>query len=143
MKRIVRHEFPLWFTVLTAVLAISNFFVFGWMSLFDPTIPFKELGAGAGAFPVQFFAVRHIAMGVPLAYGLWKKNTTVLTTMYAMFLIVAVLDVSLLVINGYFIPIIGDLSTAATLLISIPGFIGLTSLGLWHLLNNNGRSATV
>ncbi len=126
--------FPAWFTILTAMLVLSNFFVFGWLSLLDPTIPFKELGEGDGAFPVQFFAIRHIAFSFPLAYGLWKRNTTILTAMYGMFLVIAVLDVSLLLIKDYFIPIIGDLSTALTLLIAIPAFIGSQTLGLWHLL---------
>lgn len=126
-------RFPAWFVLLTSVLVISNFALFGIASVFDPTLPFKELGEAGGAFPVQFFAIRHIAFSVPLAYGLLKRNTTVLTVMYSMFLIMAVLDVSLIVVEGYFIPIIGDLSLLATLIIAVPGFIGSTSLGLWHL----------
>lgn len=126
-------RFPSWFVALTSLLVISNFVLFGWMSLLDPTLPFKELGEGGGAFPVQFFAVRHIAFSVPLAYGLWKRNTTILAAMYGMFLIIAILDVSLLVINDYFIPLVGDLSLPLTLLLSVPGFIGSTSLGLWYL----------
>ena len=133
--------FPAWFTILTALLVVSSFLIFGWLSLLEPTIPFKELGEGDGAFPVQFFAIRHIAFSVPLAYGLWKRETTVLTAMYAMFLIIAVLDVSVLVVEDYFIPIIGDLSLPLTLLLAVPGFIGSTSLGLLFLATRNGAAS--
>ena len=125
--------FPLWFSILTLILVVSNFFIFGIFSVLHPTLPFKELGEGAGAFPVQFFAIRHIAFAGPLAYGLAKRNTTVLTTMYVIFLTMAILDVSLIVAMGYFIPIIGELSLPATLAIAIPAFILPTSLGLYHL----------
>lgn len=125
-----------WFIALTAALIVSNLVIFGVWSLFDPTFPFKELGEGGGAFPVQFFAIRHIAFSVPLTYGLVKRNTTILKAMYSMFLVMAVLDITVLVANDYFIPVIGDLSTIATLAISIPGFIGSTSLGLWYLSRN-------
>lgn len=127
------ERFPIWFVLLTSVLVISNFAIFGLASLLEPTFPFKELGEGRGAFPVQFFAIRHIAFSIPLAYGLGKRNPTVLAAMYTMFLVMAVLDLSLIVVEGYFIPVIGELSLLATLVIGVPGFIGSTSLGLWHL----------
>lgn len=126
-------RFPAWFTGLTILLVVSNFVVFGWVSLLDPTIPFKEIGAGDGAFPAQFFAIRHIVFAGPLAYGLWKKNVAILSAMYAMFFVMAVLDITVLVANDYFVPILGELPLVWTITISVPGFIGTTSLALWHL----------
>ncbi len=128
-----RPAFAPWFVVLTTGLIISNFVVFGVWSLLDPTLPFKELGEGGGAFPVRFFAIRHIVFALPLAYALVVRNTSILKAMYAMFLVMAVLDITVLLANDYFVPVIGELSTAATLAISLPGFIGTTSLGLWYL----------
>ncbi len=133
MATSVRPSFPPWFVALTVLLGLSNFVVFGWISLLDPSIPFLELGAGDGRFPAQFFAIRHIVFAGPLVYGLVARNVSILKAMYAMFLAMAVLDIVVLVANGYFIPIIGELSLAATLAISIPGFVGSTSLGLLHL----------
>ncbi len=133
MSQTARISFPTWFVALTIALGISNFVVFGWISLFDPSVPFFELGAGEGRFPAQFFAIRHIVFAGPLIYGLVTRNVSLLRAMYGMFLAMAVLDITVLLANGYFIPIIGELSLLATLAISVPGFIGSTSLGLLHL----------
>ena len=98
-------KFPTWFTGLTALFVISNLFVFGGISLFFPHITFPNSGDGA-IFPIQFFAARHIAMAVPLFHGLIKKDVKVLRTMYTIFAIMSLLDVALLGIYGYNIPII-------------------------------------
>ncbi len=123
----------MWFSGLTAALVFSNFFVFGLASLLDPSLPFPEMGDTAAAFPIQFFAVRHIAFAFPLLYGLVKRNTTVLAACYSIFLIIALLDVSLLLINGYYIPIVGELPYAATAALSVSCFILPMGLALKHL----------
>lgn len=120
-------KFPLWFTILTIVLIVSNFFIFGLFSLIHPELPWPDLGKTEAAFPIQFFAIRHIAFAVPLLHGLIRKEVTVLKTCYTIFLIIAVLDVAMLAVNGYYIPVlvkfVGDLPLAATLLISTTAFI--------------------
>lgn len=125
-------KFPRWFTLLTAVLVISNLFVFGIASLINPSLPWPDLGEAA-RFPIQFFAVRHIAFAFPLLYGLLSSDVKVLITCYSIFLIVAIIDVALLAIYGYYIPIIGELPFAATLGISISCFILPMGIALKHL----------
>ncbi len=137
-----KPAFPQWFTVLTTIFVVSNLAIFGIATIVDPTLTFDELGEGLGSFPVRFFAARHVAMGMLLLFGLVKKNVTVLTTMYAMFLILSVADVLLLAFNpDYFIPILGDLSTTATLAVAIPAFTVPTGLGLYHLLTRPDQTA--
>ena len=70
--------FPTWFTVLTVLLFISNLFIFGLGTLLDPSLAFPESDSSAH-FPIQFFAVRHIAFSIPLFHGLIKKNPMVFT----------------------------------------------------------------
>ena len=78
-------KFPLWFTILTIVLIISNLLVFGLFSILHPELPWPDLGKTDAAFPIQFFAVRHIAFGIVLLHGLIKKKTIVLTACFHMF----------------------------------------------------------
>lgn len=135
-------KFPLWFTILTIVLVISNFFIFGWFSLIHPELPWPELGKTEAAFPIQFFAVRHIAFAVPLLYGLIKKNVTILATCYSIFLVIAILDVALLAVHGYYVPVlvkfVGELSLPVTLAISISMFIVPMGLALRYLKSVQG-----
>ena len=120
-------KFPMWFTILTWVLVISNLFIFGIFSVIHPDLPFPDLGKTEAAFPVQFFAIRHIAFGVVLLHSILKKNIEVLKAMYHVFLIIAILDVALLAIYGYYVPVlvkfVGELSLPATLLVSSCLFI--------------------
>ncbi|MCP4424962.1 MAG: hypothetical protein GY803_10750, partial [Chloroflexi bacterium] len=104
MKKSV--QFPTWFTALTVLFFISNLFIFGGLTLFSPHTTFPGSGDGA-IFPIQFFAARHIAMAVPLIHGLIKKDVTILKTMYIIFIIMSIIDIALLAIYGYNIPIIG------------------------------------
>ena len=83
-------QFPVWFTTITALFVFSNLFVFGGATLFNPSISFPEAGAAA-AFPIQFFAIRHIALGIPLLRGLVKKDVKILTTMYHIFVVMSVI----------------------------------------------------
>ena len=120
-------KFPLWFTILTWILIISNLFIFGIFSMVHPELPWPDLGNTDAAFPIQFFAVRHVAFGVVLLHGMLKKNPVVLKALYHIFLIIAILDVALLAVNGYYIPVlvkfIGEVSLPVTLLISTGLFI--------------------
>ena len=127
------EKFPLWFSALTGLLVISNLFIFGLASLIDPSLPFPDMGDGPAAFPIQFFAVRHVAFSFPLLYGLIKRDTTVLAVCYSIFMSIAVLDVGLLIIKGYYIPMIGALPYAATVALSICCFIVPMALALRHL----------
>ena len=99
---------PTWLLVLTAVLVIFNFFVFGWLTLLQPHLTWPDAGAG-GIFPIQFFAVRHIAFAIPLLHGLLKRDGKILMIMYMMFLIIAILDVALIFVYGYYIPLVVQL----------------------------------
>ena len=99
-------NFPIWFTVLTAVFFLSNLLLFGAITLFFPHFTFPGSGDGA-IFPIQFFAARHIGMAVPLLHGLIRKDVKILKTMYTIFIIMSIIDVVLLAIYGYNIPIIG------------------------------------
>ncbi len=120
-------KFPLWFTILTWVLVISNLFIFGIFSIIHPDLAFPDLGKTDAAFPIQFFAIRHVAFGVVLLHGILKKNVEVLRALYTVFLIIAILDVALLAIYGYYVPVlvkfVGELSLPVTLLISSCMFI--------------------
>ena len=124
--------FPTWFTVLTVLLFISNLFIFGLGALLDPSLAFPESDSSAH-FPIQFFAVRHIAFSIPLFHGLIKKNPTILRAMYSMFLIISILDVSLLLINDYYIPFIGDLSLPVTVGLATFAFFLPMAIGVRHL----------
>ncbi len=120
-------KFPMWFTILTWVLVISNLFIFGIFSVIHPDLPFPDLGKTDAAFPIQFFAIRHVAFGVVLLHAILKKNVEVLKALYHVFLVIAILDVALLAINGYYVPVlvkfVGELSLPVTLLISSCMFI--------------------
>ena len=114
--------FPLWFTLLTAALAVSNLFIFGLWTLLAPSFAYFELGGTAADWPIQFFAVRHIAFGIVVLYGLVRRNATALATWYGTFVLISVMDVALLAIQDYPIPVIGDLSLPASLALAIVAF---------------------
>ena len=116
-------KLPLWFTVLTAVLVIFNLLLFGLMTLLFPTVTWPDAGETA-VFPIQFFAIRHIAFSIPLLHGLLKKDTKILTTMYTIFFVIAILDVGLVLVNGYYIPLVVRLTGELTPLVTF----GLASL---------------
>ncbi len=78
----------------------------GGLTLFSPHTTFPGSGDGA-IFPIQFFADRHIAMAIPLLHGLIRKDVKILKTMYTIFIIMSLIDVALLGIYGYNIPIVG------------------------------------
>ena len=132
-------KFPVWFTVLTAFLVVSNLFIFGGTALFNPSLAFPNAGDGA-TFPIQFFAIRHIAFAFPLLYGLVRKDVKVLTVMYSIFIIMSGLDIVLLGIYGYNIPIlgliptIGQLATIGKVLVGIFGLFAPVGIGLWYLI---------
>ena len=104
MKKTI--EFPSWFTALTGMFFVTNLFVFGGLTPFSPHTAFPGSGDGA-IFPIQFFAARHIAMAIPLLHGLIRKDVTILKTMYTIFIVMSIIDIALLGIYGYNIPIIG------------------------------------
>ena len=106
--------------------------------MFNPSLAFPEAGEAA-AFPIQFFAVRHIAFAFPLLYGLIRRDKKVLTVMYSIFIIMSGIDILLLGIYGYNIPIlgqipaIGQLSTVGKVLVGIFGLFLPVGIGLWYL----------
>ncbi|MDX1379135.1 MAG: hypothetical protein R3307_09815 [Anaerolineales bacterium] len=117
-------KFPAWFNVLTALFFVSNLFVFGLATLFKPTLTFPDGGESA-VFPIQFFAVRHIAMSIPLLHGLIRKDVKILKVMYTIFVVMSVLDIALLGIYGYNIPILGLIPFIANLPIWGKVFVGI------------------
>lgn len=86
-------------------------------------------------FPIEFFAVRHIALSVPLLHGLLIRNVTVLRTMYTIFVVISVLDISLLIYCAYYIPLIGDLPLLTTAVLALGLFFTPMVLGLRYLRN--------
>ena len=125
-------KFPLWFTILTAAYFVSNLFIFGIFSLVNPSFAFPDVGDVA-PFPIQFFAIRHIAFSFPLLYGLIKKDVKVLQVMFSIFLIMSVLDVSLLFLKDYYIPVIGELPLVGNIAVAAGGFFLPLWLALKHL----------
>lgn len=125
-------KFPIWLTALIILFIINNLIVFGLLSLFYPHLAFPDAGASA-AFPIEFFAIRHIAFSLPLAYGLWKKDTKILLTCFYMFLVLSGLDAVLLFVKGYYVPVIGHLPLWGKIILSLGGFIGMVSLGIYKL----------
>ena len=99
-------KFPVWFNIITVLFFASNLFVFGLATLFNPNFAFPGTGQAA-TFPIQFFAVRHIAMSVPLLHGLIRRDVKTLKVMYTIFMIMSVLDILLLGIYDYPIPVLG------------------------------------
>lgn len=131
-------KFPLWFTILTVMFFVSNLIIFGLATLFRPSLTFPNTGDTA-VFPIQFFAVRHIAMAFPLLYGLMRKDVKILKVMYSIFIVMSVLDITLLGIYGYPIPIlglipfIGQLPTLGKVIVGIGVFLVPISWSLKHL----------
>lgn len=131
-------KFPIWLTILTGFLFISNLFIFGGAALFNPELAFPNAGDGA-VFPIQFFAVRHIAFAFPLLYGLLQRDVKVLTVMYSIFIIMSGIDIVLLASYGYnipmlgLIPAIGQLSTFGKVLVGLGGLFLPVGIGLWYL----------
>ncbi len=117
---------PTWLLVLSSVLVIFNFFIFGWLTLLAPQLTWPDAGAG-GVFPAQFFAVRHIAFALPLLRGVIKRDAKLLTSMYHIFLVISILDVGLILVNGYYIPLIvqflGETSRLTGVIIAAVMFI--------------------
>ena len=122
----------LWFKAMTSLLIILNLFIFGILTMVNPLAVFLQSDKSA-IFPIQFFAVRHIALSIPLIYGLLTRDTIVLRTMYIVFVTISVLDISLLVINDYYIPLIGHLPQLATVVLAISLFFLPMVLGLRYL----------
>ena len=129
-------KLPLWLTVLTAVLVIFNLLVFGMMTFFFPAVTWPDAGESA-AFPIQFFAIRHVAFAIPLLHGLLKKDVKILKTMFTIFFVMAVLDVGTVLANDYYIPLVvrltGELPRLATFVLAALLFIVPMGLTLRYL----------
>ncbi len=122
----MRRRLPRWFSALTGALVVMNLFVFGLFSMIHPSLPWPDLGPEA-AFPIQFFAARHVAFGVVLLHGLKSRDLTILRACYTIFFVIAVLDLGMLAAHGYYIPVLsrllGELSTAPTVALSLGLFV--------------------
>ena len=131
-------KFPAWFNILTGLFFISNLLIFGLATLFNPSFTFPNGGASA-VFPIQFFAVRHIAMAIPLFHGLIRKDVKILKVMYTIFIVMSVLDITLLGIYGYNIPVlglipfIGSLPVFGKVLVGVGIFLVPITFALRHL----------
>ena len=142
------NKFPVWFTALTTLFFISNLFVFGIASLVNPSLPFPDVGQTA-AFPIQFFAIRHIAFAFPLLYGLVRRDVKILTVMYSIFIVMSALDIALLAIYGYYIPILGllpfveHLPTIGTVVLGVGAFLVPVGAGLWFLTSQSKQEGAL
>lgn len=135
---------PPWLISLTAVLVVFNLLIFGLSTLIFPQFTFPDAG-DSGIFPAQFFAVRHIAFAVPLLHGLIRRDAKILTVMYTIFLVMAILDVLLLALNGYYIPLVislvGELPFTVTVTLSFLMFIVPMGLTLRYLRHHHPKAA--
>ena len=133
------RELPQWLLILTGVLVVFNFFIFGWLTLLAPLLTFPDADPN-GIFPTQFMAIRHIAFAIPLLHGLLRKDAKILTIMYTIFFVISIFDVALLAINGYYIPLVvslvGELSLVVNVLIAAVMFILPMGLTLRYLRTN-------
>ena len=131
---------PTWLTALTAVLVVTNLFVFGIFTLVHPELPWPALGAGEAADPIRFFSARHIAFGVVLAWGLVTKDLGVLRACYSIFFALALVDFGILAVFGYPIPVlvrlVGELPLLPSLAMSLTLFIGPMGFTTWWLHRN-------
>lgn len=103
------ERFPIWFIVINCLLIILHLFIFGIFSWYNPELPWPHLGDGPAKMTIYYFAIRHIAIGIPLIHGLLKKDATILRTIYMILLIIAVLDIGLIAMGNYYIPVIVNL----------------------------------
>lgn len=125
-------KIPTWLNGMTVAVLAMNFAVFGVYAFFSPFSIFPDLN-DAGAYPVRFFAIRHIAFSLPLLHGLLKQDRTVLGTMYHIFLVMAVLDVVTMPVYGYAFPFLGQFSPVVTAVMGtcvfvIPMFLAVRAL---------------
>ncbi|MDW3646355.1 MAG: hypothetical protein R8P61_04820 [Bacteroidia bacterium] len=125
-------KIPNWILVLSFLFFLSNLFVFGGLSMFFPQIAFPDAGESA-TFPIEFFAIRHIALAFPLLYGVVKKDAKVLWTCFSVFLVMTILDVILLFLKAYYIPVIGEVPMILKIIMAFGVFIGPVSLSWWKL----------
>lgn len=131
------NKLPLWLNILSGGYFVSNLFIFGLATLLNPAFAFPDLGGTGADFPIQFFAVRHIAFSVPLLHGLIRQDAKILRVMYTIFLVMAVADVGLLIVNGYSIPVLGDFSLLVKAMIGLGAFITPSAISLIYLLRNH------
>ncbi len=126
-----------WFVGLTALLILSNVVLFGLMSIFRPDLPWPSLGGGEADFPIQFFAVRHLAFGIVLIRALVSKDLIMLKTLYHLFLLISIFDIALLAWKGYYIPLlvnlVGETSALVSALIALGIFLVPMGLGLKYI----------
>lgn len=132
-----KNKLPLWLNILSGGYFISNLLIFGFIPLFTPAFAFPDLGGTKADFPIQFFAVRHIAFAVPLLHGLIRQDAKIMRTMYTIFLVMALLDVSLLILNDYYIPVLGNFPLTVKTLIGLGAFITPSALALGYLRRNH------
>lgn len=130
---------PLWLTVLTAMVVLSNFVVFGLHAFFFPNSVFPGLN-DAGAYPVKFFAIRHIAFSLPLLHGLITKDRKILSAMYRIFMVIAWLDVGSVLYHGWSYPFIGPMPVAVNVAIGLGMFIVPMTFATWWLARNPGEA---
>ena len=103
-----------WFQAMTWAIIVFSTLVFGVWTFFDGgSLVFTDAGEDA-EYPARFFAVRHIAFAPPLLHGLLTRNTTILSTMYRIFLVIAILDVVALFSWDYDLFFLGNQSRALT-----------------------------
>ena len=135
-------KLPLWLNGIATLFFLSNLFIFGGLSLFSPHSAFPDAGEMA-VFPIQFFAIRHIAFAFPLVYGIVKQDVKVLLVCFSMFLVMTTLDVALLFIYDYYVPVLGVTSFWPKLGLALGGFIGPVSLVLITLVKHAKLDAKI
>lgn len=117
-----REGLPTWLNVMTGMVAASNLLVFGLLAFAEPNLVFPDLNV-AGEYPARFFAIRHIAIALPLLHGLTSQDRSVLKAMYHMFLIIAALDVGSVLWFDWSYPFIGQQPFLVELAIGLSLFV--------------------
>ena len=78
------NTLPGWLLAICWLFFISNLLIFGIIPFFNPAFafPFPAEAAIAGAFPIQFFAIRHITFAVPLLHGIITQDIKILKNLF-------------------------------------------------------------
>lgn len=101
-------NFPIWLWIIICFHILLEV-ILGAMILFDPSSSFPEIAEVAG-FPIGLYAVRSIAVGIPMVIGLIKRDAKMLWVCFLIRLITDLLDLGLILVKGYPVPGIGQLS---------------------------------
>lgn len=125
-------EVPSWLLRLSVAVLVGTVVGFGVVPFLSPATAFPAIGEG-GEFPVRFLAIRHLAFAAPLLHGIIRRDRVVLRTMYAVFVVMAVLDTMTLAAYGYPLPYLPGVTgpaagVVATVVFVVPMAVAIRAL---------------